>query len=362
MAGIISDIDNLKHDIEKTNQALDYLFSELGKKGCIYHKAIAVEASNETFELLSDCKTEYDGITEQIEKVRETLRKFNSDQEEISKTKVTIRDLDNRKTTLIASLGAVACEMASQNSMPKSLEKCLSGAVDFENQLQRLIAKRDAMSEKTPSFLVAIADRRVEAMKSNINDIFYETGKRLLASENVREMDNGRAQAILDELDLIKDSRKNFHSMINSREEELRSALKGDNRTLREMQAKQEEVGKRLEALYTKYGSIIAKDMKYWLDSEAPAELKDVCSRIDVENRRLSKQNLNMDYLDAQKLIERNSNQLDQYNVQLSHLLDQRATIDIQIADLRNKISDINSDIAKLKNKQSDITNQVTTR
>lgn len=362
MAGIYTDIDNLKREIEKTQTAIKSFHLSLGEIGCRYHNAIACPQSNDAFRLLCNSKIEYDDITMQIESVRQALAKLDSANKQINQTKVSIKDLDNRNSTLIASLGAVACELASQGKLPKSLEKCLESAKTFDAEMQRRIAKRDAMDSSVPAFLITLADKRVEAMKKNINGVFYQTGKRLLASPDIKDLQNDRILAIIDELEMLKTNRKSFRSLVQRSEMSISSVQNSlrENKTLKEMISHQAEVKKKLDTYYTQYGSIIAKDMDTWLDSSAPQELKDICEQIRTENRRLAKQNLNMDYLLAQKDIELSENQKSQLSVQLSHLLEQRTSVDRQIHEVRTKIASLEQNLTELQNRQQIATKKAT--
>ena len=361
MPGISIDIDNLKREIRKTEEALNNFYFDLGLEGCSYHRAIDCPESNGVFQLLCSCKSQYDEVNQYIDGIRSALNQIDNADREINKNKLSIKEADERKSTLIASLGAVACELASQGKLPKSLEKCLEGARTFDAELQKRIAKRDSMDASKPSFLISIAERRVEAMKNNINSIFYETGKKLLTSENFKELQNERVQAITDELELLKAKGRNYRSIVKDSEdskEVVRNSLKDDNKTLREMLSRREEIKTHLDSYYTQYGEIIASDMDRWLDSGTPKQIVDICSHIRVEKKRLSKQNLNLDYLLAQKDIELSESHKEQLNVQLRHLLEQKTSVEKQIQEVQNKITSIEQNVENLRLRQTQVSRQ----
>ena len=359
MPTIASNIDSLNHDIEKTEAALSSLYSDLGRAACQYHKAINCSESNEIFERLCNATEANDSIREQINGVQNALKQMDLDDRDINNTTISIKDLETRQNVLTASLGAVVIEIEAAGKLPPELSKCMKSAHDFEDTINKLIEKRDSYGSDAPGILVRIADRRIEKCKEGINGIFIDTGKKLLAHVKIlKSMDNARIRAILEELETIRSNRKNFKSIIKSRQKSFSDAsdsLKGQNTTLKDLLIRKEESDNVLDSLYTKYGEIIAGSMEKWLDSQAPEELTDICRRIKTEKLRLSKQELNMDYLNIEKNIQRNENMFRQFNTQLSHLRGQRATIDRQISDLQIKINELNLEMNTLKRRQEEI-------
>lgn len=365
MPGIFTDIDNLKKDIDKTDDALMSLYKELGEIGCNYHKTLACSDSEEIFKSLSECIISYEEINNRIDDINRAMAQMDYSDKEILQTNITIQDLDTRHTTLLSSLGAVACEVEAQGNLPDSLTRCMATAHEFEKTMNALIDKRDSISSSKNTFMSSIIQKRLEICKKNIDKVYYETGKRLFACPEVRTIPSERIRSILDQIDAIQINRANYKNKIQSSKQTLsdaENALKEENSNLKQLQLMSMEIKENLDNLYTEYGSVIAKEMSRWLNAQTPQELKDVCQKIVFEKQRRNKQDLNMDYLIAQRDIELNASQAEQYSIQLEKLKNQKAFIENQIKELENKIESANQVVISLHQKQSEIADKALSR
>lgn len=363
MAGINSEIETLKKEIEKTQQGIETLYLELGEVAAKWHKQIGYEPSNDAFIDLCQIIKEKDDIENQMDALHGAIKEVNYGDQEIAKTQLSMRDLDNHYNILIASFGAVASEVQSDNRFPdNNLYECLEPVRVFKKKLVALETKRASLSEKASQFAVSSIEKKIAKHKATLNEVFFETGKRLLSSGNYKLVPGQRALAIIHEMEEIKNLRHNYHGLIKKSETNITKAqgeLKNmgaygdESKTIRNLEAKDKQLLGQLEIKFAEYGKVLALGMSEWLSPEAPRELRDVCSRINVSNALLMQQNLHIDYLMLDKEIEVHKSQSAALMTQIEHLSNQRLMIDKQIAGVQAKIEEEKAVVAEMRQQQN---------
>ena len=155
----------------------------------------------------------------------------------------------------------------------------------------------------------------------------------------------------------------NFHDRLHS---EAQGSLVSmgvygeESRKLRELQGKQNELADRLSDVYTEYGQRLAEGIPYWMDNQAPEDLKKCCNQIIRQTSRIAQQNLNLEHLMMEKDIEIHNLKLSQLSEQMNHLNSQIQAIENQKAELQQRVDTELKAISDLKMKQSEITYKVT--
>lgn len=356
MAGIISEIDNLKADIEKTGQALRSLYQELGKVCQSYHEAIGFHPSDDAYSKVRENLDKRSSVQDHISTIRKNLENISESEKKISATTVSLRDLEKRLVSLTSALGAVASEIDAQGLLPQELSHCLSSLRDFEKRADALVEKRQRMDDSTPGFIVFITDKRLEACRRNINSMYLQAGKSLLDQPLVETIDNPKVKDILKEISGINKSMNTFNSVLLGKDHaDTQSLAKDQTNSLNELLSYEKDVIKALDDSYESYGEILADNMETWLGRQAPSIISSVCVRIRTELKRLEKQNLNLQYLEAQKEICISQGQVNQIQTQLSHLNNQKNNLEKQIEELENRLSGYQTAIENLKKKQEEI-------
>ncbi len=367
MSALASEIDMLKRDIERSRTELSQMYMELGEVACAWHKAINYGPSQEAFEKLSEIAAERDEIEEKIETLKTAVSEMSAGDRQIEQTKISLKELDRRYAVLISSLGAVAIEIDSAGKLPQRLAKCLEPMRDYESRMRDLESKYERYASSGPKLMASVYEKKIEKLKTGLDAVFADTGKRIYNSGNFREVPGQRAKAILDEMEQIRFAKKNYKndildhkSMIDEAQGSLMSlgVYGEENRKLREMQSNRNLILDRLSDRYTEYGQILAEGIPYWMDDQAPEELKRCCSAIVRQTSKLAQQNLNLDHLMMEKDVEVHNLQLSRLSEQMNHLNSQIQAIENQKAELQQKVDAELKAISDLRMKQSEITDK----
>lgn len=361
MAGINSEIETLKIDIENTQQNIEELYMELGEIAGKWHKAIAYEPSNDTYIELCQIIKIKDEIEGQLNALHGAMKEVNSRDKEIANTQLSMKDLDNHYNILIASFGAIASEVENDGRLPENLYKCLTPVKDYEKKLASLENKRASLGDKASQFSISSIERKILKHRSTLNDVFFETGKRLLNSGDYKLVPGQKALAIIQEMEEVKNLKKNYRGLIRESESNITKAqgeLKNmgaygeESKMITMLETKDKQALGQLEVKFTEYGKILALGMNEWLVPDAPKEIRDCCKRINLANIRLMQQNLHMDFLMVDREVELHKNQNAAYVNQMEHLASQRLLIDKQMADIQNKMDSEKSAIEELRQRQ----------
>ena len=366
MAGINTEIENLKIQIEKIEQNIENQYMELGAVAGEWHEVIAYEPSNEAYADLCALVKVKDDIEGQINAVHEALKEVNSSDQEIAKTQLSMKDLDNHYNILIAKLGAVANEVDSEGRLPENIYRNLEPIKEYEKKLAAMESRRISLNQKKNSsqFVVSTLDKKIARHKETLNDVFFETGKRLLSSGDYRYIPGQKAISVIHEMEEVKSLKKNYRGLIKESETNITRAqgeLKNmgaygeESKMLKTLEAKDKQILGQLEVKFMEYGKMLSQGMNEWLTSDAPREIKDVCRRIRTSHINLMQQNLKMDFLMLEREIELHKSQNAAYVTQMEHLSNQRIQIDRQMAEVQSKMNDEKSAIESLRQKQTEI-------
>ena len=149
MPNISADIDNLKKDLERAHTELLQMYQELGEVSFAWHDAIGYEPSQEPYEKLVGLVREKDDVDRRIEALKTAVSEMSAGDRGIEQTKLSMKELDNRFSVLISSLGAVAIEIESAGKLPQRLKKCLEPMREYERKLnelgRRLLLRRESL-------------------------------------------------------------------------------------------------------------------------------------------------------------------------------------------------------------------------
>jgi len=368
MPGVTAEIESLKREIERSRTELNRMYLELGEAACPWHQAIAYKPSEEIFAKLSEVADEKHEIEAKIDALKTAVSEMSAGDKKIEQTKLSLKELDRRYTVLISSLGAVAIEIDSAGNLPQRLKKCLEPMREYEAKLNDLEAKLKKYEKNGPKFMAALTEKSINSHKKGLDDVFMETGKRIYNTGDFREVPGERAKAILTEMEQIRFAKKNYKndildhkSMIDEAQGSLMSlgVYGEENRKLREMQAKRNQIADRLSDMCTEYGRILAEGIPYWMDNQAPDELKKCCNQIIAQTKRIAKSNLNLEHLMMEKDIEIHNMQLSQLSEQMNHLNSQIQAIENQKAELQGRLDAELKAVSDLKMKQNEISNRV---
>ncbi len=368
MTGINTEIEALKNEIGKTQQNIESLYMELGEVAGQWHKAINYEPSFDSYnELCNIIKVKTD-IEGQMNALHGALKEVNSNDQEIAKSQLSMKDLDNHFNILIASFGAVASEVDLDGRLPENLYKCLAPVRDYEKKLASLENKRANLGDKASQFAVSTLEKKIAKHKATLNEVFFDTGKRLINTGDYRLVPGQKAQSLIQEMEEVKNLKKNYRGLIKESETNITKAqgeLKNmgaygdESKMLRTLQSKDAQLLGQLEVKFTEYGKILAMGMNEWMVPDAPKPIRDVCRRINNAHIRLTQQNLHMDFLMIDREVEVHKNQNAAYVTQMQHLSEQRIQIDKQMADVQTRMDDEKEAINDLRQKQNAINRKV---
>lgn len=368
MTGINTEIEALKNEIGKTQQNIESLYMELGEVAGQWHKSINYEPSFDSYNELCDIikvKTDIEG---QMNALHGALKEVNSNDQEIAKSQLSMKDLDNHFNILIASFGAVASEVDLDGRLPENLYKCLAPVRDYEKKLASLENKRANLGDKASQFAISTLEKKIARHKATLNEVFFDTGKRLINTGDYRLVPGQKAQSLIQEMEEVKNLKKNYRGLIKESETNITKAqgeLKNmgaygdESKMLRTLQAKDAQLLGQLEVKFTEYGKILAMGMNEWMVPDAPKAIRDVCRRINNAHIRLTQQNLHMDFLMIDREVEVHKNQNAAYVTQMQHLSEQRIQIDKQMADVQTRMDDEKEAINELRQKQNAINRKV---
>jgi len=364
MANINLEIDNQKRDIERSRTELSQMYLELGEVAAPWHDAIGYAPSQEAFAKLVALSSEKDEIDRNIDALKTAVSEMSAGDRRIEQTKHSMKELDNRLSVLISSLGAVAIEADSAGKLPQRLRKFLEPMREYEARMADLKEKYEKYRTKGPALMAGLYEMKIQKARGEVDAVFSETGRRIYNSGDFREVPGPRAEAILDEMEQIRAARKNFkndildhRNMIDEAHGSLVSmgAYGEENRKLRELQARAKSVADKLSDVYTEYGQRLSEGIPCWMDDQAPDELKGYCGRIIRQTERIAQQNLNLDQLVIEKDIGIHNLQLSRYSEQMNHLNSQIQAIENQKAELQQKVDAELKAISELKMRQSGI-------
>ena len=367
MPALASEIDNLKRDMVRSRTELSQMYLELGEVACAWHKAINYAPSQEAYDRLSEVASQKDELETKIETLKTAVSEMSAGDRSIEQTKISMKELDRRYSVLISSLGAVAIEIDSAGKLPQRLSKCLEPMREYESRLRELESRYEKYASSGPKLMASMYEKRIEKFKAGVDSVFAETGKRIYNSGNFREVPGQRAKAILDEMEQIRFAKKNYKneildhkSMIDEAQGSLMSlgVYGEENRKLREMQSNLNAIIDKLSDRYTEYGQILAEGIPYWMDDQAPEELKRCCNMIVRQTSKVAQQNLNLDHLMMEKDIDIHNLQLSRLSEQMNHLNSQIQAIENQKAELQQKVDAELKAISDLRLKQSEITDK----
>ena len=368
MPNIISDIDNLKRDLERAHSELLQAYQELGEVSFAWHGAINYEPSQGAYDKLSVLANEKEDVDRRIDALKTAVSEMSVGDRKIEQTKISMKELDKRFEVLISSLGAVAIEIDSAGKLPQRLKKCLAPMREYEQKLADLNSKLEKSSASGPGFMASVYEKRMDKLRLSLDSVFSETGRRLYNSGDFREVPGQRAKGILDEMEQIRFMKKNYKndmldhkSMIDEAQGSLRSmgAFGEENRKLRELQSHQNQLADKLADLYTDYGQVLAEGIPYWMDNQAPDDLKKCCSLVIKQTSRIAHLNLNLDHLMMEKEIGIHNIQLSQLSDQMNHLNSQIQAIENQKAELQQKVDAELKAVSDLRMKQNAITQKI---
>lgn len=365
MAGINTEIDALKKEMDKTQQDIENLYMKLGQAAGKWHEAIHYKPSYDAYAKLCDIIKEKDSVENQIATLQGAVRKAASNDQEIAKTQLSMNDLEHHFNVLIASLGAVACEVETDGRLPESLYKCLDAFHEYEKKLQKLEAAR---ASHTSGLMSKVSDGKIAKHKETLNDVFYETGKRILDSGELEMVPGQRAQAVIAEMEEIIELKKNYTGKINESKSiisEAHEELKGmgaygdEAKALKNLEAKDKQISGQLEVAFTEYGRALAMGMDKWLVPEVPKDLRDCCTKVKNASKHLMQQTYHLDYLVFERDIEIHKNQSESLISQAEHLINQRDQIDRQIEEINQHIQQEKTAINELRKKQDVVEREV---
>ncbi|MBQ3697236.1 MAG: hypothetical protein II883_04895 [Spirochaetales bacterium] len=369
MPNLNLEIDNQKRDIERSRAELSQMYLELGEVAAAWHDAISYAPSQDAYGRLVNLCAEKNDVDTRIDALKTAVSEMSAGDRRIEQTKISMKELDKRFSVLISSLGAVAIEIDSAGKLPQRLKKCLEPMRDYETRLNDLEQKCQKYRSKGPALLASVLEKKIQKTREEIDSVFAETGKRIYNSGDFREVPGQRAKAILDEMEQIRSARKNYKNDILDHKnmiDEAQGSLVSmgvygeESRKLRELQGKQNELADRLSDVYTEYGQRLAEGIPYWMDNQAPEELKKCCNQIIRQTSRIAQQNLNLEHLMMEKDIEIHNLKLSQLSEQMNHLNSQIQAIENQKAELQQRVDAELKAISDLKMKQSEITYKVT--
>lgn len=360
MAGINSEIDSLRQEIDRTDTSLKALYQDLGKVACTYHRAIAVPESDAVYERICALAGRRDDIEANMKNIRMVLDRKNATGQDIRSTEESIKGLDSELKTQLSALGAVAAEAQAAGRLPQDLVQYMESLRIYNQRLSELEAK------SASGVFSSIYMRRTAKHRETLDSVFYEVGLALYEADRVSDVPGQRAREIAGTLEEIADRRRSFNSLIGEKRNDLSQvegslagigAPNGDiSRLMRDYSFQVKEITDELDGCFTEYGRIISVTMDSWLDDMAPEELKLACRRLNAGLKRKRRQHLNLNYYDLAKEIEIHGMQARQLDSQIEVLETQRTALVRQIEELRIRRKQEDSTMAELREKQEEIT------
>ena len=359
MAGINSEIDSLRQEIDRTDTSLKALYQDLGKVACTYHRAIAVQESDAVYEKICTLAGRRGDIEENMKNIRMILDRKNATGQDIRSTEESIKELESELKTQLSALGAVAAEVQSAGRLPDDLVQYMEPVRIYNQRLAELEAK------SVSGVFSAIYLRRAARYRETLNTVFYETGLALYEAGRTDDVPGQRAREIAGTLEEIAERRRSFDSLIGEKRNDLSQvegslagigAPNGDiSRLMRDYSFQVKEITDELDECFTEYGRIISAGMDSWLDDMAPEELKLACRRLNAGLKRKRRQHLNLNYYDLAKEIEIHGLQAKQLDGQIEALEAQRTALVRQIEELRIRRKQEDRAMAELREKQEEI-------
>jgi len=339
MAGLNFEIDSLKQEISRTDSTLNTLYCNLGSIACTYHRAIDCPESNVVFEEICSLVQLKEELEVEIDKVRSRVDLKN-------KSDLELKNIGRQLELNYAALGAVAAEVLQAGTLPEVLLPCMEEVNQFNATLDSYDQKM-----KKGGLVAAFYQRAQERLKGTLQTVFMNTGKRLYAEADKARVPGARAEELYEKLN-------NFSERMGQTGKQAPDASEVENadRVLKDYTSRNDELAAQIDEKYTEYGKIISATIDEWLDEDAPEELKNACTRLRQELRRRERQNLNLNYYDAQKQINVHKASYDQYASQVSMLEQQKATIEKQIEDLSVRMQREKEEIDKLRGHQEEFT------
>ncbi|MCF0237162.1 MAG: hypothetical protein HUK24_01075 [Sphaerochaetaceae bacterium] len=362
MAGVNTDIELMKKDIQRCKEDLDRSFMELGQVAAPWHEAINYVPSRNAFENLCAAAREKELIESSVEKLQEALASMSQGDREIKKTKTTMKDLDTRLDVLISSLGAVAIEASAAGNLPERLSRFLSPMEEYDKKLESLNKKLLKLGPDGSPLLVSIWERKIDKHKKTLDNVFIQTGKKLYASGDFRLVPGERAKVILDEMEELRLLRKNLKNNIQDQRTlktqaqsslENMGALGEENRRLRELKQQDRAITETLNQRYIEYGRILSEGVAAWIDEKAPEDLQFRCREVFRFSDDLRQREITLENLYIERDMEIHNLQVSKLTEQVTHLNSQIQAIESQKRELQQKIDVELKAVSDLKMKQS---------
>ena len=194
-------------------------------------------------------------------------------------------------------------------------------------------------------------DRLIRELSRNLTDRYHiSLGAIAAAVGKARAEQTNFKNDILDHRSMIDEAQGSLRSM---------GAFGEENRKLRELQGTQNQLADRLSDLYSRYGQILAEGIPYWMDNQAPDELKKCCTQVIRQTGKIARLNLNLDHLMMEHDIEIHNMQLSQLSEQMNHLNSQIQAIENQKAELQQKVDAELKSVSDLRMKQNEISKKI---
>ena len=359
MAGINSEIDSLRQEIDRTDTSLKALYQDLGKVACTYHRAIAVHESDAVYEKICTLAGRRDDIEDNMKNIRMVLDRRNAAGQDILSTEKSIKDLDSDLKTALSALGAVAAEAQAAGRLPEDLVQYMEPVRIYNEKLAGLESKAGS------GMFSSIYMRRAAKHRETLNFVFHEAGLAIYEAGRAADVPGQRAQELAGTIEEIAQRRKSFEGLMGEKRNDLSQvegslagigAPNGDiSRLMRDYSFQVKDITDQLDSCFTEYGRIISATMDTWLDDMAPEELKLACRRLNSGLKRKRRQHLNLNYYDLAKEIEIHSMQARQLDSQIEALEAQRTALVRQIEELRIRRKQEDGVMAELREKQEEI-------
>lgn len=339
MAGLNFEIDSLKQEISRTDSTLNTLYCNLGRIACNYHRAIDCPESNTVFDEICSLVQLKEELESEIENVRRRVDLKN-------RSDIELRDINKQMELSLAALGAVAAEVLYAGNLPGELLPCMKGVETYNATLDSYYQKK-----QKGGLFSAFYQRAEDHLKGTLQTVFLNAGKLLYEERQKAKVPGARASELYEKLDVFSERLGKTGELAPAASE-----VENADRVLKDLSSRNTELANQINEKYTEYGRIVSATIDEWLDEDAPMELKNACTRLRQELRRRERQNLNLNFYDAQKQINVHKASYDQYSSQVSMLEQQKATIEKQIAELSKKMLKEQEEIDKLRGHQEEFT------
>lgn len=365
MAGLNTEIEALSKEIDKAQTNLTDLHRQLGNAAAPWHANINYIPSQKAFEELCELVNQKDQVDDKITTLQDALKRMSAGGEQMEQTKISMKNLDSRFEVLKAMLGAVAIEAQSAGKLPSRLDRCLSPMREYEKKVSDLEEKIKKTGPDS-RFLRPFYEKKLESLKSSLDSVFAQTGKKLYDSGDFREVPGERAQEILAEMEEIRLMKRNYKSTLKDQAsivDQAQGSLVSmgaygeEGRRLKALQVEENQIMNKLVEKFTQYGKILAEGMEYWYDNNAPPELKTCCSQIYNQEAYIETKKHELAHLMMQQDIEIHEMKLSQLSDQMNHLNSQIMAIENQKAELQQKVDSELKAISDLKMQQNNLVN-----